>query len=173
MQTGQVVETDPDEDILIGWEMASKLMQEKKLSQAAISYIISLFDNLSEAHAHMSMVAVNLSLLSKITDPVTFKTILHASIHPMVQLSIPKRFLDPIKEPKVDWSPQSMISKIKRDILPMSDKAVLEREPVNGPTQLLCAVMWLKLSHTIVPLWWPGSSLKIIKVNSYVRHNFI
>ena len=24
-----------------------------------------------------------------------------------------------------------------------------------------------------VPPWWPGSSLKIIKVNCYVRHNFI
>ena len=24
-----------------------------------------------------------------------------------------------------------------------------------------------------VPPWWPGSSLKIIKVNSYVRDNFI
>ena len=25
----------------------------------------------------------------------------------------------------------------------------------------------------IVPPWWPGSSSKIIKVNGYVRHNFI
>ena len=24
-----------------------------------------------------------------------------------------------------------------------------------------------------VPPWWPGSSSKIITVNSYVRHNFI
>ena len=43
-----------------------------------------------------------------------------------------------------------MMSKIERDILPMSDKAIPVREPVNGPTQLLCAVMWLKLSCTIL-----------------------
>ena len=30
----------------------------------------------------------------------------------------------------------------------MSDKALLAREPVNGPTHLLCALIWLKLSHT-------------------------
>ena len=101
-----MVEIDPDEDILMGWEMASKLTQEKKVSQATISHIISLFDHLSKAQVHMLTAAANLSSLSKITDPVTFKTILHASIHPMVQLSIPKRFLDLIKDPKVDQSPR-------------------------------------------------------------------
>ena len=130
--------------------MASKLTQEKKLSQAAISNVISLFDHLSEAHVHMSTAAANLSSLGKITDPATFKTILHASICLMVQLSIPERFLDPIKDPEVDQSPQSMMSKIEHDILPMSDKAVLAREPVNVPTWLLCAVVWLKLSRTIL-----------------------
>ena len=134
----------------MGQEMVSKLMQEKKLSQAIIGHIISLFDHLSEAHAHMLMAVANLLLLGKMTDPVTFKTILCASICPMVQLSIPKRFWDLIKDPDVDWSPQSMMSKIKQDILPMSDKAILVRELVNGPTWLLCAVMWLKLSHTIL-----------------------
>ena len=130
--------------------MASKLTQEKKLSQAAISNVISLFDHLSEAHVHMSTAVVNLSSLGKITDPATFKTILCASIHLMVQLSIPKRFLDPIKDPEVDQSPQSMMSKIECDILPMSNKVVLAREPVNGSMQLLCAVIWLKLSRTIL-----------------------
>ena len=53
MESGQVVETDPDKDILMGWDVASKLMQVKKLLQATISHIISLFDHLSEAHVHM------------------------------------------------------------------------------------------------------------------------
>ena len=129
--------------------MASKLTQEKK-SQAAISNIISLFDHLSKAHAQMSMAVANLSLLGKITDPATFKTILHAGMCLMVQLSIPKRFLDLIKEPEVDQSPQLMMCRIEHDILPISDKAVLAREPVNRPMQLLCAVVWLKLSRTIL-----------------------
>ena len=41
--------------------MVSKLTQEKKLSQATVSNIISLFDHLSEAHAHMLMGVPNLS----------------------------------------------------------------------------------------------------------------
>ena len=130
--------------------MVSKLTQEKKLSQAALANIISLFDHLSEAHAHMSTVVVNLSLLGKIMDPGTFKIILHASIHLMVQLSIPKRFLDLRRDPEIDQSPQLMISKVECDILPMSNKVVLAREPVNGPTRLLCVVVWLRLSRTIL-----------------------
>ena len=68
----------------------------------------------------------------------------------MVQLSISDRFLDPIKNPEVDCSQQSMLRQIEVDILLMSNKAVLAWKPVNGPTQLLCAVVWLKLSHTIL-----------------------
>ena len=68
----------------------------------------------------------------------------------MVQLSIPDRFLDLIKDPKVDHSQQSILKKIEVDILLMSNKAVLAWEPVNGLTWLLCAVVWLKLSHTIL-----------------------
>ena len=68
----------------------------------------------------------------------------------MVQLSIPDRFLDLIKDPEVDCSQQSMLRKIEVDILLMSNKAVLAQEPVNGLTQLLCAVVWLKLSCTIL-----------------------
>ena len=134
----------------MGQEMIYKLTQEKKLFQAAMGHIISLFNHLSEAHAHMLTVVANLSSLDKITDPSTFKTILCASIQPMVQLPIPERFLYLIKDSEVDWSPQSMMSKFEQDILPMSDKAVLVREPLNEPTQLLCAVVWLKLSHTII-----------------------
>ena len=92
MESVQVAETNPDEEIPTGHEMVSKLTQEKKLSQAAISNIISLFGHLSEAHAHMSTAAANLSALRKITDPVTFKTILQVSVCPIVQLLIPKRF---------------------------------------------------------------------------------
>ena len=105
---------------------------------------------LSEAYAHMSTAVANLSLLSKITDPVTFKTILHVSVCPIVQLSIPERFLDPFWESDIDRSQLSMFKHIKQDLLLMSDKAVLAKEPVNRPTHLLCAVVWLKLSHTFL-----------------------
>ena len=34
-------------------------------------------------------------------------------------------------------------------------------------------IMEQETAVTSVPPWWTGSSSKIIKVNSYVRHNFI
>ena len=34
-------------------------------------------------------------------------------------------------------------------------------------------VLKLPIDVADVPPWWPGSSSKIIKVNGYVRHNFI
>ena len=80
IEADQVTKMDPDDDIPLGREVISKLVQEKKLSQAAIDNIISLFKHLSEAHAHMSTAVVNLSSLGKITDPLTFKMILRASI---------------------------------------------------------------------------------------------
>ena len=80
MEADQVHETDPDGNIPSGREVVLKLVQEKKLLQSAIDNIISLFDHLSEAHTHISMAVANLSYLGKITDLVTFKTILRASI---------------------------------------------------------------------------------------------
>ena len=80
MEVDQVTKTDPDDNILSGREVVSKLVQEKKLSQAAIDNIISVFNHLSEAHAHISMAVANLSSLGKITGPVTFKMNLRASI---------------------------------------------------------------------------------------------
>ena len=67
-----------------------------------------------------------------------------------MQLSIPDGLMDPIKDPEVDHSQQSMLRRIEVDILLMSNKAVLAQEPVNGLTWLLCTVVWLKLSCTIL-----------------------
>ena len=62
--------------------------------------IITTLDHISEAQAHMSMATVNLSSLAKITDLETFRLVLKATVHPMVQLNIPPRFLDPVRDPK-------------------------------------------------------------------------
>ena len=48
MGADQVAKTDPDDDIPLGREVILKLVQEKKLLQAVINNIISLFDHLSE-----------------------------------------------------------------------------------------------------------------------------
>ena len=145
-ESDMVLKTDPDNDVPTGHEMVGKLSQTKKLSQPAINNIISLFDHISEAHAHMSTATANLSLIGKIVNAETFCMILKASIRPMVQLTIPECFLDPIWDPNADTLRDTMTCKIEWDLLPKGDKLILAKEPDNGPTRLLCAVLWIKLS---------------------------
>ena len=147
MEFDMVLKTDPDDDIPAGHEVVGKLSQTKKLSQPAINNIISLFDNLSEAHAHMSTATANLSSIGKIVDAETFYMILRVSIRPMVQLTIPECFLNPIQDPNADTLRDTMMHKIEWDLLPKGDKPILVKEPDNGPTRLLCAVQWIKLSR--------------------------
>ena len=60
---------------------------------------------------------------------------------------IPEHFLDPIWDPNTDTLRDSMMCKIEWDLLPKGDKLILVKEPDNGPTRLLCAVLWIKLSR--------------------------
>ena len=113
MESDMVLKTDPDDDIPAGHKVVGKLSQTKKLSQPTIDNIISLFDNLSEAHAHMLTAAANLSLISKIVNAETFCMILRVSIRPMVQLMIPECFLDPIQDPDADTLRDTMTHKIE------------------------------------------------------------
>ena len=113
MESDTVLETDPDDDVPAGHEVVGKLSQTKKLSQPAIDNIISLFDNISEAHAHMLTATANLSLIGKIVDTETFHMILKVSIRPMVQLTILECFLNPIWDPDADTLRDTMTCKIE------------------------------------------------------------
>ena len=80
LEEGQVTETDPDEDIPEGIEVASKIMQEKKLLRDLVEHITTYFDNVSTAHGYLSSAATNLSSLRKLVDAETFKMLLHAGV---------------------------------------------------------------------------------------------
>ena len=117
MESDTVLKTDPNDDVPTGHEVVGKLSQTKKLSQPAIDNIISLFDHLSEAYAHMSTAAASLSLISKIVDAEIFHMILKVSIRPMVQLMILQCFLNPIWDPNADTLRYTMVHKIEWDLL--------------------------------------------------------
>ena len=108
---------DPDDDIPEGRIVASKIIQEKKLSKNAVEHIITYFDNVSAAHRYLSPAAANLSSLGKLVDAETFKMVLCVGIWPLVQLNILDKFLDPIKDPEVNTSTESICKKIAQDLL--------------------------------------------------------
>ena len=85
-------------EIPITWEF---LYQLWKCKQEVRELIMAAFDNLSEAHAHMSSYAMNMSSLTKIANPETFDAVLKATARPLIQINILERFLSPMSEPKL------------------------------------------------------------------------
>ena len=75
LSTGGVAVTEPAFDIPEGWEFLRSL-PEKNRKHEEHQLIISTFDHISEAMAHSSMAAANISALGKITDPQTFDLVL-------------------------------------------------------------------------------------------------
>ena len=74
--------------------------------------IISTFNHISEAMAHSSMVAANISALGKITDPQTFDLVLQAAARPLVQINIPDRYLSAVQDPKLASTAEEVMQKL-------------------------------------------------------------
>ena len=86
LSTGSIAVTEPASDIPEGWEFLRSL-PEKNRKHEEHQLIISTFDHISEAMAHASTVAANISALGKITDPQTFDLVLRAAARPLVQIT--------------------------------------------------------------------------------------
>ena len=131
-------------DISIAWEFLHQL-PEQKHKQEMRELIMAAFDNLSEAHAHMSSYAMNMSSLAKIADPGTFDAVLKATARPLIQINIPERFLSSVSEPKLKMTAKERLLKLEKVLLPRPDATCLKREPKNGCTRLLAAAVSLCL----------------------------
>ena len=108
---------------------------------------MSLFGNLSAVHLYMSLAAANMSSLAKIADEETFNTVLKASIHPMVQLNILKKYLKLTKDPKPKTTVATRLEKLWNVLLPNPEGAYFAQEPRQNATRLLPPVVWIKLSR--------------------------
>ena len=86
---------------------------------------MGLFDNLSVVHLYMSLAAVNMSLLAKIADEETFNTVLKVSIHPMVQLNIPEKYLKLTEDLKPKTTVATRLEKLQKVLLPNLDCACI------------------------------------------------
>ena len=144
LATGGIVVTEPASDVPDGWEFLRSLL-EKTRKHEECQLIISTFDHISEAMAHTSMVAANISALGKITDPQMFNLVLKAAVRPLVQINIPERSLSPVQDPKPASTADKVRQKLEKKLLPHSESASIVCEPKNSPTRLLVAALWLWL----------------------------
>ena len=88
--------------------------------------ITAAFDNLSEAHAHMTSYAMHMSSLAKIANLDTFDAILKVTVRPLIQINIPERFLSPMSEPKPKMTAKECLLKLEKVLLPRPDAACLK-----------------------------------------------
>ena len=123
---------------------------EKKRSHEVQMMIINTMDHASAAWSQSSQLAVNLSSLSKIANPETFRLVLKACTPPLIQVNILARYLNLVEQPKPQTMAEKHLEMLQNHILPREKMAVMEREPENGATCLLAAAIHLKFEHKYI-----------------------
>ena len=129
-------------DVPEGWTFLRQLPEKEQKTEVQ-ELIVACFDHLSEAHAHMSSFAANISSLAKITDPETFDMVMKAAARPMIQINILEHYLSPVQDPPLKTTAEERLSQLEKVILPQP--ASLTQEPWYRPTRLLAAAVWLHL----------------------------
>ena len=133
---------EPATDIPEGWTFLRQL--PKKVWKTEVwELIVSCFNHLSKAHAHMSSFAANISSLAKIANPETFDMVMKAAARPMIQVNVLECYLSPVQDPPPKTTAEERLSQLEKVILPRP--ASLTQEPRYGPTRHLATAVWLHL----------------------------
>ena len=137
---------DPPEEIPSGEEFLHKLPERARQVEET-AFIVDIFNHAAQVHEHLSEVCANIATLAKITNKMTLMTVINGAVQPLVQLNIPEGFLNPIEDKKAPTSEEEKKEKVKKTVLPIPNATCLKHEPRNGPTRILTAAVWLKLSR--------------------------
>ena len=109
--------TEPATEVPEGWTFLRQL--PKKVWKTEVwELIVTCFDHLSEAHAHMSSFVANMSSLAKIADPETFNMVMKAAARPMVQINIPECYLTLVQDPPQKMTAEERLSQLEKVLLP-------------------------------------------------------
>ena len=108
---------------------------------------MDIFSHVAQAHKHLSEVCANITALAKITDKTTLMSVINGAVRLLVQLNIPKGFLNPVEDKKALTLEEEKREKVKKTVLPVPNATCLKHEPQNGPTRILTVAVWLKMSR--------------------------
>ena len=134
--------TEPATEVPEGWTFLRQL-PEKVWKMEVWELIMTCFNHLLEAHAHMSSFAANMSSLAKIADPKTFDMVMKVAARPMIQINVLEHYLSPVQDPPPKMTAEECLSWLEKVLLPqLSSLASLAQ---YGPTWLLAAAIWLHL----------------------------
>ena len=146
LMAGGIEVVDPPEEIPSGQQFLRQLPERARQVEET-AFIVDIFSHAGQAHQHLSEVCANVAALAKITDKSTLMSVINGAVRPLVQLNIPEGFLNPIEDKKALTSEEEKKEKVKKTVLPIPDATCLKHEPRNGPTRILTAAVWLKLSR--------------------------
>ena len=136
---------EPPKELPSGQELIRQLPEWARWAEET-AFIIDIFNHVAQAHKHLSEVCANVSTLAKVTDKATLMSVINRAVRPLVQLNIPKGFLNPIEDKKAKTTEEEKREKIRKMVLPIPNATCLKHEPRNGPTRILMAAVWLKMS---------------------------
>ena len=128
LMAGGVEVVDPPEEIPSGEEFLHKLPEWARRAEE-MAFIIDIFNHAAQVHEHLSEVCANVAALAKITDKMTLMTVINGAVRPLVQLNVPKGFLNPVEDKKALTSEEEKKEKVKKTVLPVPDATCLKHEP--------------------------------------------
>ena len=135
---------DPPEELPSGQEFLRQLPEQARWAEET-AFIVDIFSHAAQAHEHLSEVCANVTALAKITDKTTLMLVINRAVRLLVQLNIPKGFLNPVEDKKAMTSEEEKREKVRKTVLPIPDATCLKYEPRNGPTRILTVAVWLKM----------------------------
>ena len=142
---GGVKVVDPPEEIPTGPEFITQLPEWARWVEE-MAFISDIFEHTARAHEHLSEVCTNVRALAKVMDKATLLSIINGAIHPLVQLNIPEGFLNPVEDKRAKTTEEERREKVRKTVLPIPNAPCLAHKPRNGPTCILAAAVWLKMS---------------------------
>ena len=102
---------DPPEELPSGQEFIQQLPEQARQAKE-MAFIIDIFNHAAQAHEHLSEVCANISALAKVTDKGTLLSLINGAVHPLVQLNIPARFLNPVEDKKAKMTEEEKREKV-------------------------------------------------------------
>ena len=143
---GGVEVVDPPEEMPTGPEFIRQLPERARQAEET-AFITDIFEHAAQAHEHLAEVCANVSALAKVTDKATLLSVINGAVRPLVQLNIPEGFLNPVEDKRAKMSEEEKREKVRKMVLPIHNAPCLAHEPRNGPTRILTAAVWLKMSR--------------------------
>ena len=146
LMAGGIKVVDPPEELPSGQEFLRQLPERARWAEET-AFIVNIFSHAGQAHEHLSEVCANVAALTKITDKTTLMLVVNGAAQPLVQLNIPEGFLNPMEDKKAKTTEEEKRDKVRKMVLPVPHATCLKHEPRNGPTHILMAAVWLKMSR--------------------------